>query len=360
MIAPSEFNAIAAAGLGSVTLAITEKYNGQNTPLPFYHRRFLTPKYSMDGTWNALSIFNSAIVADIVSLDSSIPLKTRPGGSKVSGELPKIATERNLNESELRQLRLMMAAGYDLLTIQRMFFQDVDAVYRGVLEQWEALTLQAVSSGVILVDENINVGSGIRVDFGYLAANKFNPAIIWGNTGYTPVSDLTRVSEKARLDGNPIKTFLMPIAQQNQILSSTEARNIFANSQGIATGAFNPTLEQFNNAVKTTYGWEIESIDRSVTYEINGVKKTVNPWKVGSVIGLTSDKVGSLVFSEVEENTARVGGVNYSAGENNILIKQFRLVRPSLKQITAAEAVSMPVIADVDRIYMFDALTAAV
>lgn len=360
MIAPSEFNAIAAAGLGSVTLAITEKYNGTNSPLPYYHRRFLTPRYSMDGTWNALQSNHKAIVADIVSLDSSIPLKTRPGVSAVSGELPKIATERNLNESELRQLRLMMAAGYDLLIIQREFFKDVEACYTGILEQWEALTLQGLSSGIILVDENTNVGTGVRIDFGYKAANLFNPTIVWGQTGYTPVSDLTRVAEAARMDGNPIARFFMPVAQKNQILSSTEAKNIYANSQGIATGAFNPTLEQFNTAVKTTYGWEIETVERPVTYEINGVQTTKDPWKAGQIVGVVSDKVGSLVYSEVEENTARVAGVNYSAGENNILLKQFRLVRPSLKQITASEAVSLPVISEVNRIYKLDVTVLAV
>lgn len=360
MIAPSEFNAISAAGLGSVTLAISEKYNGENTPLKYYHRRFLTPKYSMDGTWNALTSNNRAIVADIVSLDSPLPLKTRPSASKVSGELPKIGTERSLNESELRQLRLMMAAGYDLLTIQREFFKDVESVYVGILEQWEAICLQGLSSGVVLVDKNINVGTGVRVDFGYPAANLFNPAVVWGNTGYKPVSDLIKVSDKAMNDGNPISVFLMPRAQMNQLLSSDEARNLFAQSQGIATGSFNPTLDQFNSATQTNYGWVIEPIERSVTYEIDGVQTTVNPWKAAQVVGLTSEKVGSLVYSEVEENTARVAGVDYAQGENNILIKQFRLVRPSLKQITASEAVSMPVISEVNRIYKLDTAIAAV
>lgn len=58
MIAPSEFNAISAAGLGSVTLALVEKFNDDNAKLPYYHRRFLTPKFSLDGTWNTLQINN--------------------------------------------------------------------------------------------------------------------------------------------------------------------------------------------------------------------------------------------------------------------------------------------------------------
>lgn len=361
MIAPSEFNAISARGLGPVTLAITNKYNGENIQPGYYFRRFFTPKYSLDGTYNALSIYNKRIVADIVALDSALPLKSRASVGSAKGELPKIGTERNLNESELRQLRLMLRADSDELMIMRTFFQDVDAVYSGVLEQWEALALQAMSTGLILVTDATNVGAGIRVNFGYVPANMFNATIVWGQTNYTPISDLIRVAEKAgTVDGNPIETFFMNRAQLNQILASTEARNLYAQSQGNQSGTFNPTLDQINSALVSNYGWKLEVITRSVTYEINGVTQTINPWAAGQIVGLSSEQVGSLVWSDVEESASPVAGVNYSTGENGILIKQYKLVRPSLKQITASEAVSMPVISDVNRIYKLDTTAVAV
>lgn len=360
MIAPSEFNAIAQQGLGPVTLAIQEKYNGENKKPEYYFRRFLTPKYSLDGTWNAITINNRAIVADIVALDSALPLKRRPSAGSVKGELPKIGTERSLNETELKQLRLMLKAGVDMLVIMRSFFQDVESVYSGVLEQWEALTLQGMSTGQILVTETTNVGTGIRVDFAYPATNLFNPAIIWGQANYTPITDLIAVADYASQQGNSISRFLMNRAQLNQILSNVEARNLFAQSQGNETGTFNPTTDQLNSALQTNYGFELEVINRSVVYEINGVQTTVNPWATGQIVGIGSDKVGSLVFSDVEEDTARVAGVDYAAGENNILIKQYRMVRPSLKQITASEAVSLPVISEVSRMYKLDTTALAV
>lgn len=354
MIAPSEFNAIAARGLGPVTLAVQNKYNGENVQPGYYYRRFFAPRYSLDGTYNALTIYNRRIVADIVSLDSSIPLKSRASVGSAKGDLPKIATERNLNESELRQLKLLVAANSDELTILRTFFQDVDNVYAGVLEQWENLALQAISTGTILVDENTNVGSGIRVDFGYLTENKFNPTIIWGQTNYTPITDLLKLYDKSVTDGTPIRRFLMRRAQMMQIMQSTEARNLFANTQGLSSVSFNPTGDQLNASLLSTYGFELEAIERSVTFEKNGVATTVNPWAIGQVIGLQNDQVGSLVYSDVVEASNPVGGVNYSTGENGILIKQYRLVRPSLKQVTASEAVSMPVISGVNSIYKLD------
>lgn len=101
-------------------------------------------------------------------------------------------------------------------------------------------------------------------------------------------------------------------------------------------------------------GCELEVIERSVTFEKNGVQSTVNPWAAGQIIGLQNDQVGSLVWSDVVEASNPVGGVNYSIGESGILIKQYRLVRPSLKQVTASESVSLPVIAGVNQIYKLD------
>lgn len=354
MIAPSEFNAIAARGLAPVTLAVQQKYNGENVEPQYYHRRFFTPKYSLDGTYNALTIYNRRIVADIVSLDSSIPLKSRASVGSAKGELPKIATERNLNESELRQLQLLVAANSDELTILRSFFQDVDNCYSGVLEQWENLALQALSSGAILVDENTNVGSGIRVDFGYLTPNKFAATIIWGQANYTPITDLLKAYDKSVIDGTPIRRFLMRRATLQLILSSQEARNIFANSIQLQSVSYAPTADQLNAALLSTYGFELEAIERSVVFEKNGVQQTVNPWAAGQIIGIQNDQVGSLVWTDVVEASNPVGGVNYAKGENGLLIKQYRLVRPSLKQVTASEAVAMPVIAGVNQIYKLD------
>lgn len=354
MIAPSEFNSLAARGLAPVTLAVQEKYNGENVEPQYYHRRFFSPKYSFDGTYNALTVYNRKIVADVVSLDSSIPLKSRASVGSAKGDLPKIATERNLNESELRQLQLMMRADSDELTIMRMFFQDVDNCYAGILEQRENLGLQALSSGAILVDENTNVGAGIRVDFGYLAANKFAATIIWGQANYTPITDLLKLYDKSVVDGTPIRRFLMRRAQLQQIISSTEARNLFANAQGMSSVSFNPTVDQLNGALLSTYGFELEAIERTVTFEKNGVAITANPWAAGQIIGLQNDQVGSLVWSDVVEASNPVGGVDYAVADNGILLKQYRLVRPSLKQVTASEAVCLPVVSGVNAIYKLD------
>lgn len=96
-----------------------------------------------------------------------------------------------------------------------------------------------------------------------------------------------------------------------------------------------------------------EVMNRSVTTEVNGVKKTSKPWGAGQVVILTADQVGTLVWSDVEEMNAPVGGVNYTVAESMILISQYRTARPSLRQYTGSQAVALPVI-DKNVVYKLD------
>jgi hypothetical protein len=351
MIAPSEFEELSLSGLEPITLAYQEKFNGENTRPSYLFRRFLGKRYSIDGSWQALSADNGLIAADVIALDSSIPLKTRPSVGQVKGELPKLGTERALNESELKQLRLLSRAGGDADLIRSIFFRDVEHCYGGVLEQIEAQFLQGLSTGVILVDEDINVGTGIRVDFQYPAENQFNASVVWGDPGYTPVTDISAMIDEADAD---FGLALIDRATLNLLLSSDEAKELYANSIGLSSGSFVPTQDQLNAAFESRFGFGFEVVNRSVTYEINGVKQTIKPWAAGQIVFLTNEQVGTLVWTDVEEMNNPVGGVTYSRAEDFILLKQYRLVRPSLKQITASEAVALPVIADVQNIYKLD------
>jgi hypothetical protein len=64
-----------------------------------------------------------------------------------------------------------------------------------------------------------------------------------------------------------------------------------------------------------------------------------------------------LVWSEVEEMSSPVGGVNYSIAEDFILISQYGAKRPSLKLWTDAQAVALPVINGYN-VYKLDTTTA--
>lgn len=343
MIAPSDFQLLAQRGLQPITVALQETFNGENARPTYLFRNFLGKRYSIDGTYQSLGVDNGLIVADVIALDSPLPIKTRPSIKSAKGEIPKIGTERSLNESELKQVRLLQRAGGDESTIARSIFADVRHVYGGVLEQLEYQFLEGLSNGFFVRDTD-NVGIGIRVDYNYQPENLFNASVIWGQAGYTPITDMSAVLDKASNDGNDISVILLDRATMNQILTSSEAKLLFANSIGLATEGAVPTVDQLNSAMSSRYGVTFMVINRSVTVQVNGVKKTIKPWAVGQLVFLTQMQVGDLVWSDVEEMSQPVGGVVYSRAEEFVLISQYKSIRPSLKHWTAAQAVALPVI----------------
>ena len=98
-------------------LEVTKYLNDTLRENAYYHQRFLTPKYSVTGSWEVINEYNKAIAADVIALDSSIPLKSNPTIETYGGEIPKVATERALNESDLRKLRLMEKSNAPLSSI---------------------------------------------------------------------------------------------------------------------------------------------------------------------------------------------------------------------------------------------------
>lgn len=342
MIVPSEFEALSRAGLQPLITAMEETFNGDNVRPGYNFRRFLpSRRYSIDGTFQAMGVDNGLIVADVVALDSPLPVKNRPSVKSEIGEIPKIGTELTMNETDMKQLRLLRNGGGDADLVAQLYFNDVRRVYGGVLEQIEAIFLQGLSTGFGLVSE-YNVGVGIRLNYGY--NHNFGVVTVWGTQGYTAVGDLVNSANQASADGNSIGLFLMNRASLNQLLSSPDARDLFANSQGLESVNFNPNLEQINRGLETNYGFRVEMIERPVTYQVNGVKTTVNPWAAGQVVGIPSDNIGSIVWSDVEEMSQPVAGVSYARAEEAILISQYKTVRPSLKHYTASQAVMAPVI----------------
>jgi hypothetical protein len=345
-IVNTEFDALIAAGLDPVVLAIQETFNGENTQSDYSFRRDLGKRYSPDATYKTMGYDNGLVAADIVALDSPLPIKSRPPVQEAGGLVPKIGTERSMNETDRRQLRLMLRAAQsdaDFLRVQALLFNNVRAVYGGVLEQIEWRKLQGESQGFFVADTE-NVGLGVRVDYGYRAQNMFNASVVWGQPGYTAVGDLVRVINAAAANGIAISRVKMNTATKNLLLASPDAANFVANWNGFLNQGGQPTLTRLNEALQSEYGFVIEEVKRSIKYEVNGVQTSIQPWAAGQIVFLQDGLIGDLVWSEVEEMSSPVGGVNYSIAEDFILISQYGAKRPSLKLWTDAQAVALPVI----------------
>lgn len=340
-----------------IVQGIVTKINDSKNPLVYYHKRFLKKDFSVDGKWESINAANTLVAADVVAMDSSLPLKKRDSISKASGDIPKMGMELKLNEKQLTDLdTLALRPGTEQQLISKLF-QDTPRVIGGVNERNEAIFLESLSTGLCVVDDSENVGTGIRLDYNISSDHKFAAeTAAWSSAGSSkPLSDLERMQAKATENGDVITRFLMDRTAFNNFVKSDQVKAMYAFYVGfVGTASQTPSLTQVNAALQDRYGFTIEIIDRSVRTEKNGVQTSVKPWADGAVVGITSDSLGSLVWATLAEKNHPVDGVAYETADDYILVSKFRVHSPSLSEVTRSQARVVPVLTNTDQLYLLD------
>jgi hypothetical protein len=342
-----------------VSHGIIETLNNSTLPnqLPYLHKTMLRPEFSVSGKWESLNINGTVVSADYVSMDSSLPLKIRDSYGKASGDIPKMGMEYDLNEQQLTDLLTMIALRMPDDSIGAKLFQDTKRCIQGVYERNEATFLQGLSTGITLVQDDKNVGTGIRIDYKYPAANKFGVSVLWSNTTATPLKDIaTRILEKASSDGKVVSKILIDKATLQNILKTDEAKDMYALSIG-NYGAQRPipNLEKINTYTQAEYGYVFQIVDRTVTAERDGIRTAYKPFAANAVVALTTDVVGTLTYSFLAEMSKPVAGVEYQTLDSFILVSKFSTNRPALAEFTTSQARVVPVVGET--VYLMDSAT---
>ncbi|MCL1937598.1 MAG: major capsid protein [Candidatus Azobacteroides sp.] len=323
----------------------------------------LRKEFSSSGKWETLSTLNTRVSADFVSMDSSLPLKRRDAIRKASGEIAKSGMELWLNEAQVTELlTLSQLAFVQESDIVAKLFTDTPRVITGVYELMERVFLQGFSAGVAEVSDLDNAGANIRLDYGYLTANKFGVSVLWDENPTTakPLDDLRRVIKKAKdQDGNTLTDVWMDDVAFERMTATDNVKNFFAwsiNYLGAAQNVPSPTLEQLNAALKRDqrYGCTIHIIDRTIITEKDGARKSEKPWQPGMVVFSTGTQVGVLSWAQLAEMIQPAAGVSYQRADEYILVSMFSVNRPSFSEYTTSQARAVPVICDVDHIYQLD------
>lgn len=348
---------------------VVQRYNGQNNEnaaFSYLFQKFLRKNMSLDGKWETLTVNNALIAADIVALDSPLPLKKRPTLARFSGDIPKMGLEMQKREKQLTDMLALVArlsgtgANADA-QIAAKILDDVPMVIRAIYERLEACFLEGLSSGAVVIDDSETVGTGIRIDYGYRTENAFTSTLPWSNVNATPFSDMQRLIDFASFEGDTITMIMMDRTTFNNMAKTTEGRGIYAAYAGFpGTTQPIPTLSQINPALQDRYGFAIEIIDRSVRIERNGVQTQYKPWKPGAVVAVTTMDLGSYTWARLAELDMPVGGVNYQTADDFILVSKYSKNDPAFMEITRSQARVLPVIDNPYQIYTLDStITAA-
>jgi len=329
--------------------------NGEDKAPTYLHKTMLTPKQSVDGKWTSITSDNQNVVADVVAMDSPLPLKSRPALSSASGDIPKIGMELKMNENQLDLVDTLIAKNAPESEIVAELFDDTKRCVVGVEEQKEYLFLRGFSSGVALTDDD-NVGTGIRVDYGYLSDNKDGVSAAWTDAANaTPISDLKRSIDKADSKGKTITNLFIDKKYYELARQTKEVKDLYAVFVGnFGTTKPAPSSKDFMNFLETELGLTVTVINRSVKLEKDKKIKTVKAWDEGKIILTTGTNVGQLVWKRVVEDSHRSEAVNYTNGEFGALISKYVTHKP-FGEFTDIQARQVPVINNVDQIFQIDA-----
>jgi len=344
----------------SLITAIAERLNEKRrTSLPYLFKEKLTPVFSADGRWTSVLAEYSRVAADVVALDTPLPLKSRDTLETASGTIPKIGMKLYLTEKQMKDIDSMIAQGnVPLNRIIDNIFADSPRCIEGVWERIEDIFLSELSSGVGLATRD--GGTGVRIDMGFYEANQFGVEKLWSEADATPLDDIQAVVDKSIDDQNVITDAYLDDTALQALYKNGQVRSQYAFNQGIAMTASTaiPVLDFDKVAAIFASKWQItlHRVARKVKTELNGDKKSHSPWKKGVISFVCDEELGSLVYTNVAEATRPVDGVTYQTVEDYILVKKYSVTDP-LREFTASESMVIPVLNNVDRIYTLDSQT---
>lgn len=343
----------------AIAKTIEDRVNSKKTELTYLYKEMLTEELSVDLQWKSLTVNSNIVAADIVALDSSLPLKKRDSFGTASGDIPKLGMKLQLSEKQMSDIDVLKARNVETSVLVDKIFQDQVKATMGIHEKLEFIFLQGLSTGIGLVEDENNVGTGIRVDYGYLASNKFGASLPWSNANAKPIDDIKRVIKEARAKGDNIKVLMMSDTTFDKLAENAQTRENFAFSQNfVGTNIPTPDFEQVNALMQRKFGLTIVVVDRTVTTERDGVRTVHTPWATDNVIFLTSPKVGKLAYGILAEETRKSPKVMYEKSGSFILLKKWSTEEP-FAEFTSSQALALPVINNVSSIYLLNCEEAA-
>jgi len=340
--------------LSAIILGVVTKINGGKTELSYLHKTMLTEELSTDLKFSTLTINSTIVAADIVAMDSPLPLKKRDAIGTANGEIAKLGMKKKLTEKQLSDIDTLVAKKVENKVIVEKIFNDAVSCTMGVYEKLEYVFLSALSTGIALIEDTENVGTGIRVDYGYSEANKFGVVLPWSDPTAKPLDDILRVTRQAKSKGVSLKFMMMDQGTFDNLAANEQVRQYFAFSQNfVGSNIPIPDQEQVNSMLQKRYKLTIVIVDRTVITERDGIRTVQTPWAESKVVFLETQKVGRLVYGILAEETRQSKSATYAKAGKYILLKKWSEDEP-FSEHTSSQALALPVIDAVDSIYLLD------
>lgn len=275
-----------------------------------------------------------AEAATFRAYDAESPIGSRPGVTRVTGELPPISRKIRLGEYErLRQRKADQQ-------IRNAILDDATRMTRAVAARVELARGEALYSGKIVLNEN---GVTATVDFGRSSSHTVAPSTLWTNANATPVTDLmswrdTYVASNGSAPGR-ILTSRRVLAL---MMRNGEMRNLVfpgATQPNIVTEtAVNQVLEAFGLPPVEVYDAQV-SVNGTATRVIPDDRLLLLP-APGSLDG---DQLGATLWGTTAESLEPDFGVE---GDEPGIVAGAYSTKDPVAVWTKAAGIALPVLAN--------------
>lgn len=336
--------------------SVVEKLNGKRANrLPYLYRDHLNLVYSPDGRWSSVTAEYNRVAADVVSMDTELPVKSRDKIATADGKIPKLGMKLSISEKELKDIDNMLNQNIPFQQVLLNMFSDLPRCIEGIYERIEDMYLSELSTGVAIASRS--GGTGVRINIGFDEKNQFGYSTDWTNADTaTPLDDIQKVYDKALIDQNTIIECWLDDYTIRLLGKSKQVREQYAFNQGITTNGNVPILsfDQVASVFQTKWQTNLFRVARSIKTELNGVKGTHTPWAKGHMTFTCSDNHGDLVWTNLVEKIRPVPNVVYETADEFILASRYSTNDP-LREYTSSQAMVVPILNNIDQIYSLDA-----
>lgn len=303
------------------------------------------------------------IAASVCAYDASAPESTRQVLSRLTGDIPPIRIKRKMSEGDLNMLLMLKSMGNaEKNSLYDVVFNDVDFVYQAVLNRLEWLALQALSTGGFTLSKTTNAGivTEDAVDFQIPASHYNGGAVIWSAAiaTTTPITDFTAIQAAAKAVGVTLKWALMSPTSFTYFRSSQETID-FAWGRNIAVASKRPNLTETNLELAADGLPEIAIVNSFVDLEDESHTITATQcWSEGKVAFLPEGAVIGRTYtgplaSDIAPNPSEMRSKKGAVG-----VRSWSTSDP-VNSICLGEANALPVIADINRIWLMNSLHAS-
>lgn len=330
---------------------------------PMFYPNFFGSKRVSRLKWETLVGEKGApVMADVISFDASAPEKTREVISKMSGDIPKTAIKRSMNESdyqEYKDLQRDAAGDAAQMELLNLGFKDQDFVYNGVRARIEWTCMQLMSRGGVHLSASNNNGivTAQFVGVGMPKENQMVSSVDWAIASSADgLQDIEDTLNAASAQGVSLRYVVMLttdfslLKKQKATIDKLKGWINGTSKIVITKKLINEYLAEQENPC------QIVTINPAVRIEDKAHKrKTVCPWERKRICFLEDLSVGDIQHGPIaaeESETIRKKAVMVK--KDFILVTKFSTIEP-YKEFTKAEANAWPVVNDPEAMYILKA-----